>query len=264
MSISETIVIYGGAVKALGDLKVGGYLVRFSDPDDTDLEGEYFTPDTDFGLPEPVPLYGTVYYQHGLDKVLKKVRLGLAEHKMDDFGIWAEVQLKMREGYEKHIQFIYEMSRAGKLGWSSGTAGHLTEREKHGKAMWIKSWPLGLDDTLTPIPADPNNAAVSLKSWQPVATPFTLADRLGLLGAEVKEITSDLRGLLEQDRPLNAVKRQELTKLSEMFSGMDDVRHELDEVLNAPTSARLAGPRLISHQLAEARKRLQARNILEE
>lgn len=264
MNISETIVIYGGAVKALGNLKVGGYLVRFSDPDDTDLEGEYFTKDTNFGLPEPIPLYGTVYYQHGFDKVLKKVPLGLADHKIDEFGIWAEVQLKMREGYEKHIQFIYEMARAGKMGWSSGTAGHLTEREKHGKAMWIKAWPLGLDDTLTPIPADPNNAAVSLKSWQPAEPIYSLAERIGLLGTEVKEVTSDLRGLLEQDRPLNEVKRQELTKLSEMFSGMDDVRRELDEVLIAPPSARLAGPRLISRQLAEARKRLQARNILEE
>lgn len=257
MNVSETIVIYGGAVKALGDGRVGGYLVRFSTTEDPDLAGEYFTKTTDFGEAEASP----VYYQHGMDPRVGKRKLGRAEHKKDDFGVWAEAQLDLRDEYE---QFIYRMAESGKMGWSSGTAGHLIERENHGKAVWLKAWPLGLDATLTPTPAEPRATAVPLKSWQPAELTFSLAERVGLLVTETKEITSDLRGLLDQDRPLNEVKRQELAKLSEMFSGMDDVRRELDEVLSAPPSARLAGPRLISHMLAEAHKRHDAKNILEE
>ena len=39
---SETVVVFGDTVKALGDGRVGGYLVRFTSPDEPDLEGEYF------------------------------------------------------------------------------------------------------------------------------------------------------------------------------------------------------------------------------
>jgi HK97 family phage major capsid protein len=67
----------------------------------------------------------------------------------------------MRDEYEK---FIYGMAEAGKQGWSSGTASHLVEKEKSGKATWIRSWPLGLDASLTPTPAEPRNGVQPLKS----------------------------------------------------------------------------------------------------
>src|SRR3990172_10961846 len=133
----ETLVYFGEAVKALGDGKIGGYLVRFTTDKDPDLKGEFFTKDTDFGDAE----IGTVYYQHGMDPVLKRRTFGKASHKVDDFGVWAEAQLKLRDEYEK---FLYELAEKGKLGWSSGTAAHLTEYEQKGNAVWIKSWPLGL------------------------------------------------------------------------------------------------------------------------
>jgi hypothetical protein len=59
------------------------------------------------------------------------------------------------------------MAEAGKQGWSSGTHYSLMEREPVGKAMWIKSWPLGKDASLTPTPAaGPILTAVQpLKSW---------------------------------------------------------------------------------------------------
>ena len=49
------------------------------------------------------------------------------------------------------------------LGWSSGTAAHLVEREKVGKSFWVKAWPLGLDASLTPSPAELQNEVVPLK-----------------------------------------------------------------------------------------------------
>src|SRR3990172_1047756 len=85
----ETLVAYGGAVKALGGGRGGGYLVRFTTDEDPDLESEYFTSETYYGDAATAP----VYYQHGMDGKMGKRRLGRAEHRKDDFGVWAEAQL---------------------------------------------------------------------------------------------------------------------------------------------------------------------------
>jgi len=154
---TEELVYFGEPVKALGDGKIGGYLVRFTSDDDPDLTGEFFTKDTDFGDASSA----AVYYNHGLDPVIKKRKLGKADLNTDDFGVWAEAQLDLRDKYEK---FIYEMAEQGKQGWSSGTAGHLIERVPQGNAVWLRSWPLGLDASITPTPAEPRNGVQPLKS----------------------------------------------------------------------------------------------------
>ncbi len=158
----EQLVFYGGSVKALGDGRVGGHLVIFGDADNTDLEGDFFTKDTDFGPHQT----SAVLYQHGLDtKLQRRVLDPQATIKTDDIGVWVEAQLQLRDEYEKAI---YQMVEAGKLGWSSGTASHLVEREQKGgsQAYYIKRWPLGLDASLTPMPAEPRTAALPLKSLQ--------------------------------------------------------------------------------------------------
>lgn len=162
MSLEDGLVTFGASVKALGDGKVGGYLVRFSTDKDPDLTGDFFTKETDFGEHKTAD----VYYNHGLDSTLKTRKIGKADLKADDVGIWAEAQLALRDEYE---QAIYEMAKAGKLGWSSGTASHLMERKAIGKANQITRWPLGLDASLTPTPAEPRNGAVSIKSLLPAA-----------------------------------------------------------------------------------------------
>jgi phage head maturation protease len=154
---TDTIIYQGGAVKALGEGKVGGYLVLFSTASDPDLVGDFFTPDTDFGSHKSTP----VLYQHGLDRTIKRRRLGTADLRTDDVGVWVEAQLALRDDYEREI---YEMAQAGKLGWSSGTAAHLVERETSGKAQRLLAWPLGLDASLTPTPAEPRTRSVALKS----------------------------------------------------------------------------------------------------
>src|SRR5215213_1365357 len=108
----ETLISFGGSVKALGDDTVGGYLVRFSserDPDVTPLR-DFFTLKTDFDM--EFPGKGTVYYHHGLDRTLKMRKLGKATLEMDDVGVWAEAQLSKRDEYETKV---YEMVKAGKL-----------------------------------------------------------------------------------------------------------------------------------------------------
>lgn len=159
----DAFVVFGGAVKALGDGKIGGYLVRFGSPDETDISPmhDYFTAETDFDIDDGDNVKSTVYYQHGLDPILKRRKLSKATLKKDEFGVWAETQLQLRDSYE---QFIYQMAESGKMGWSSGVPSHLIERVKVGNAHHIKTWPLGLDASLTPNPAEPRNAAMPLKS----------------------------------------------------------------------------------------------------
>ena len=160
---ADMLVVFGGEIKALGEGKVGGYLVRFTNAANPDLAGDYFTKDTDLDVQTGDPI--TIYYNHGFDPVLKTRKLGKGAVSVQELGVWVEAQLQMRDEYE---QAIYQMAERGRLGWSSGTLSYLVEREpKGGNIYWIKSWPLGKDASLTPTPAaGPILTAVQpLKSW---------------------------------------------------------------------------------------------------
>ena len=143
----EELIYSGGEVKALGGGRVGGYLVRFSTPQDPDITGDFFTKDTDFGPATK----SAAWFHHRQDaqledgtivKALKKRFTDVTLTK-DEFGIWAEGMLQLRDQYEK---FVHDQVEAGKIGFSSGTAPHTVDREPVSKGVfWIKSWPLGTD-----------------------------------------------------------------------------------------------------------------------
>lgn len=157
----ETLVYLGDTIKALDDVgRVGGYLVRFGTPDDADLEHDYFDAATDFDV-DAWPAKSRVYYHHGLDERLKNRKLGAGELRLDEVGVWIEAQLELRDGYE---QAVFALVKQGKMGWSSGTAGHLVRRERKGKAQHITHWPLGLDASITPTPAEHRNMALPIKA----------------------------------------------------------------------------------------------------
>lgn len=152
-------VLIGEAVKALDDKgKVGGYLVRFTSEDDPDLTGDFFTAETDFGESDKLP----VLYHHGFDKTLGKRKIGVAELRRDEAGVWAEAQLNLRDEYE---QKVFELAKTGKLGWSSGAAAHVVDREEKKNAAWVKQWYLA-EASLTPTPAEYRNRVVSVKTLQ--------------------------------------------------------------------------------------------------
>jgi hypothetical protein len=150
------LVTFGAAVKIIDEsaYKVGGYLVLFSGPDDPDLVGDFFTKSTNYGPHET----SLVYYSHGLNGKLERQELGQVSLKSDDLGIWVEGEINKANKYAKKI---LELAKQGKLGWSSGTAGHLVEKSpvKNAKgeiiAHQITKWPLGLDASLTPTPCEP-------------------------------------------------------------------------------------------------------------
>ena len=154
---ADTLAFYGGAVKALGGGKVGGYLVLFSGPGDPDLQGDYFTKSTDFKIRpgDERPLL----YRHGVHPVIKSRTLGTAKIEMDDVGLFVEAELELRDKYEKAI---YALAEQGKLGWSSGAMGHLTHRTPRGKSMEVDLWGLG-EASLTPTPVEGRTSAFTLK-----------------------------------------------------------------------------------------------------
>jgi len=155
----QTLVSFGDAIKADDSGRVRGYLVRFGG---ADLEGDYFTKNTDFGRPMSpgvrVPM--NLYYHHGQDKTIGKSRIGLGFITMDDKGLWYESQVEMADQYQKMIQ---DLAKSGKLGYSSGATGHMVERKKMSDGRYeITRWPIG-EASLTPTPAEPMNVVKSLK-----------------------------------------------------------------------------------------------------
>lgn len=156
----DELLFFGGEVKALGNGKVAGYLARFGAPNDVDLEAEFFDAGTEFGIESGAKL--GVFYNHGLDSVLKTRRIGRGTITAQDAGLWIEAQLDLRDEYE---QAIYQLAEKGKLGWSSGAAGHLIERVPAGKATRIAQWPMG-EASLTPTPAEYRNNAIPIKTWR--------------------------------------------------------------------------------------------------
>ncbi len=131
---------------------VEGYLVSFGSPTDTDLQGEFFTSNTDFCLDwfEERP----VLYHHGMDSNTGLKKIGVFKTiKADDLGLWVTAQLDLRDRYARAV---YDMVKSSQFGWSSGSVDHLVKIADNGQ---IKTWPL-IEGSITPTPAQPAKTAV--------------------------------------------------------------------------------------------------------
>jgi phage head maturation protease len=152
--LNEKLVYFGDSIKVVGNV-VKGYLVRFGNPKDTDLEADYFTSKTDFGRPlvEGKSFALNLYYHHGVDKVIGTKEIGTGIVKMDHIGLWYEAQINMNDEYN---MMIAELAKKGKLGFSSGAAGHMVERIQKGLSHEIVRWNIA-EASLTPRPAESRN-----------------------------------------------------------------------------------------------------------
>lgn len=167
--------MFGDTIKTLDDQgKVGGYLVRFTDADHKDLDGEYFTAKTYLGSTEGNGV--DAYFMHGrsldvpddlTDDVKSQIK-GFSEHVFsaikttrDAVGIFAELVLDLSDRYE---EAVHTLVTKGKLGWSSGAISHLVRKGKDGE---LKRWPIG-EASLTPTPAEPLNKAITVKGLEPI------------------------------------------------------------------------------------------------
>jgi HK97 family phage major capsid protein len=157
-------------IKAMGDGHIGGYLIVWGSPSNRDLQGEYFTPQTDLRL-EYFDSY-PVLYHHGLDETTGLKMIGrITSLKTDDIGLWVDAQLDLVDRYASEV---YKMIQAKQFGWSSGSVDHLVKVEKTGE---IKRWPL-YEGSITPTPALPHKTTV--RAFKAIVGESTLR---GLLAA---------------------------------------------------------------------------------
>lgn len=222
MQASDTLITYGGPVKALDNGRIGGYLVKFSGPDDPDLYGDFFAADTDFDIEwDGGEVKSAVYWDHGFDPFLKLTKLGDFTMKKDAIGIWVEGQLEARDKYEEYLDDKFGSAKSllkairekivapGKCGLSSGTAGHLVEREpvKNAEgqitAYKITRWPLKLDASLTPTPAEPRTSITPLKSYKGTPIKAMLNTKINYSEA-IGRVCSAFRALFDPDYERNA------------------------------------------------------------
>ncbi|MBW7879890.1 MAG: phage major capsid protein [Anaerolineae bacterium] len=159
-------------VKALDATgRIGGYLAVWGSADQRDLQDEYFTPATDFGL----DWYETrpVLYQHALDDAIKTAALGVIDTlRKDDVGLWVEAQLDKRNRY---VQAVLDLIARGALSWSSGSMPHLVKTAPDG---CIERWVI-VEGSLTPTPAEPR--LTDVHTLKAAITALTLPEHGGLM-----------------------------------------------------------------------------------
>jgi len=215
------------SIKVNSNGSVSGYLVRFGSPNDTDLENDYFTKSTDFGvdLSNGKEAGIGLYYNHGMDSKIKTNKIGYAQIKMDDKGIWLRGQLDMADEYSK---MIYEMAKMGKLGLSSGAASHMVERERMGKSFEIKRWPVA-EASLTPTPAESRNM-VAAKRYYDESGRFIPYSKEELARMEDKEY-NDYMMMISRNMPMKSeYEYEEESEVDDMVEGLEMVGATPEEI----------------------------------
>lgn len=260
----------GTPVKAADGDTVSGYLVRFTDPDNPDLHGEYFDSDTYFWEKER-PIKGIpILIDHTSDDTFKGLPVGIvtfAEEK--EVGIWIEGKLHEREQYLEYLQSmrvkgiieaddemllkvatnIAKASRlffgSGHAQWSSGAHPPSVDTAENGH---IKSWAI-IEATGVMSPAEPDGTEIQLKSaFEQLDDIFTQIQTAQVAkdATEHKEPHADV----EQSHGLLSTKTDTLTEnpimdeqmlrdmireiLAEMLPGDgDDAKMDEDEIAEA-------------------------------
>ena len=154
---------------------IEGLLAPFGGPiKGRDLQGEYFSPNTDFALEWFDDWQRPLLYNHGLDSEIKTSVVGRIKVSPSEKGLWMQAQLeKAHEYYDEIAKLVDD----GALGLSSGSVSHLVSTSKSGE---IKSWPL-IEGSMTPTPANPDaRAGYTVKSADAI-------EHLAVLGVEAPD-----------------------------------------------------------------------------
>lgn len=186
-------------------LRIGGWGVVFGD---TDLEGDEFTPETDFWLdklpgPRPV-LYEHALREPGLEVLGRTVKM---EKRAD--GLWLEAELDRHNAY---VRLIEELIRRGALGWSSGAVAHLVRRRQEENKSIIESWPIA-EFSLTPTPAEPRTLGV--QELHPLAD---ACPELKSFFGEEKQIKSDKEEITMDESKIAEIVEEAVSHALEMKS----------------------------------------------
>ena len=176
-------------IKVDDSLRVGGYLVRFTDKDTPDLQGEFFDKDTNFWL-ESNPIKGKpIFIDHMFDTKMGAIPVGVLDFiKEDNVGLWVEGKLKERKEYEEMLEkwnqkgyiklSAHDVTKlatnlttavktffgTGKAQWSSGAVPQSVEVSdvEDSDSKHIDSW-MFIEGTGVMTPAEPNGTQIGLK-----------------------------------------------------------------------------------------------------
>ena len=249
--IDTSLTYFTPGLKALGDNRVGGYLVLFTDMNSPDLAGDYFDADTDFyGLEDgdrPITLW-----HHNLDPEVQGP-IGKGSVKLDDQGIWYEAQLSARKEYEDKVRYILKLVEDDKVGLSSGTPPHLVKRSRKSKDVYhIDAWQIA-EASLTCTPCEPRTSVMPLKTWGAVPQRSSLKDHTQQIIDDLDQYIGrihDYKKLKDADhRTVNVERLTEWRRIAE----------KIDQVLalDATNSARKA----IQDSIVAAKNRLKGIDI---
>ena len=154
MTTTDRMISAGGAVKALAEGVIEGYLARFTNRADKDKHEEYFDTRTDFGLQKGYTVENAFnLYHHGMGE-LGALKIGkFIGAVLDEHGIKATAQLDMTN---PAVPPLFARASRGELFWSSGALPQSVQVEPDGH---IKRWYI-IEGSLTPDPAEPDGTNV--------------------------------------------------------------------------------------------------------
>lgn len=227
---------FGSAVKVNEtNGHIGGHLVTFSDSSRPDTTGEYFDKSTQFnitdGMKTPVYFHHTLALKSRAGRPIQvKEQIGEGVLSIDDEGVVIDAIIynnaKYRAAFMKSIK---------SLGWSSGSASHLVTRERIGNAVHIKRWPLGLDASITPTPAELANVVTSVKSYSENEFDFDFQQDDDVLSIEDAASSSAARNMQQSLKGDIAMTQEELNKAI-----ADGVKSGVEAIERARAEAALA------------------------
>lgn len=241
----------GSEVKMTEDGHVSGYLVLFGDPKARDFDGDFFTKDTDFDIDfdNPHEAKSTVYFHHGMDRLIGKKKLGAPNAKgtlkMDEIGVWIDAWLDTTDEYDQAVIRLNESrkSHSGRYnGWSSGVPSHLVEREEVAPGVFhIKKWALGKDASITPIPNDWRNQVYvkSASDFLPLDEAVNASDSENLDDAKA-EPAKALNGEPITGETFISISTKGTQNMSDNTPIQPVEDNELKRVVDAKTSALMA------------------------
>jgi hypothetical protein len=144
------------AAKFVGRNEIKHYAFLWGNPDNTDLESEYFTKSTDFWDESLGKAPRPLTWDHGQDAKFNELEPSPVIGKSvdfgnDEYGRWAVSVLDTNRKYRK---FVDQFIEAEALGYSSDSAPQYIQREQRGKGVWLKRWPW-FGGALTAAPCEP-------------------------------------------------------------------------------------------------------------
>lgn len=236
----EILIAFGGEIKALEekDGKGGfeGFLVRYSDSENPDLVGDFFTKSSELYVEDGAVI--PVLYDHGLNATLKRRKIGRAKVEHQDVGLFVRGELDLRDDFEKAI--YDDLVKKGKTGLSSGAASHMVTRKKSDKKgiHEILQWGIA-EASITPAHTELENTVeattTTLKSYMETRhDPFDAEHKCACKDKEEKIEEDEIE---EESVVTRSMKGAFESKLSEITPTTWQLRDTLSDVCRDIASA---------------------------